>query len=189
MAKERKPQQRKRKITYSARVVNAICDMVREDTYTQREICQRVGMDETTFGRWKTQHPEFADAIEQAEGERMARLVVEARKSLMKKVTGYDVKEHKTKTVPGKDKDANGKPIPVVKEQTNITKHVESDTTAIIFVLTNGDPDHFKNRHSQEITGPGGEDLFKNKTDEDLVKDIEEMRRKLNMTNEGEETK
>lgn len=172
---------RRKPTRYSASVVKQICDMVREDTFAQREICLKVGLDETTFGKWKRKHPEFVEALEQAEADRMSKLVVEARKSLMKKVTGYDVKEHKTKTAPGRP-GPDGEVRPVIREQTNITRHVDPDTTAIIFVLTNGDPEHFKNRHSQEITGANGEDLFKGKTDADLDKAIAEMMCKLRMS-------
>lgn len=161
---------------YNKDIVKRITDMIREDTYSQREICKAVGLDPTTYGRWKNKHPDFVDAIRKAEDDRMNKMVVEARRSLLKKVQGYEVKEHKTKTVPGTD----GKPK--VKEQMNITKHIEPDTTAIIFVLTNGDPEHFKNRYTNEITGKDGEDLFRNQTDEELDKNIREMQRKLDIT-------
>lgn len=166
---------------YNQDIVRRITDMIREDTYSQREICLAVGLDETTFGRWKKKHEDFVEAIKKAEDDRMSKLVTEARKSLMKKVTGYEVKEHKTKTVP----DKHGKPV--VKEQTNVTKHIEPDTTAIIFVLTNGDPDHFRNKFTQELTGPDGSDLFKGKTDEDLDKDIADIQKKLGMAEGGQD--
>lgn len=179
---------RRRPAKYNNAIVEQICELVRADTYTQREMCMHVGLDETTFGRWKKRYPEFEERLKQAEADRMSKLVVEARRSLMKRVTGYDVKEHSTKTVPGKEKDkSTGKQIPIVKEQINKTRHVDPDTTAIIFVLTNGDPEHFKNRHTQEITGVGGSDLFKGKSDEDLERAIEAYKYKLNMADKGED--
>jgi hypothetical protein len=58
--------------------------------------------------------------------------------------------------------EADGKtPIPKIKEQVTTTKHVAPDTGAIIFVLTNGDPDHWKNRQNAELTGANGEPLVK----------------------------
>ena len=45
--------------------------------------------------------------------------------------------------------------------------------------MTNGDPDHWRNRQSTEVTGKDGKDLFANKTDEELDNAIEELKRKL----------
>lgn len=45
--------------------------------------------------------------------------------------------------------------------------------------MTNGDPEHWRNRQSTEVTGKDGKDLFASKTDEELDKEIEELKRKL----------
>ena len=106
-------------------------------------------------------------------------MVIEAKKSLMKKIQGYEVTETKVITVPGNKKDEKGNPKPIIKEQTTTKKHIQPDTAAIIFTLTNGDPEHWRNRQSTEVTGKDGKDLFANKTDEELDKEIEELKRKL----------
>ena len=124
-------------------------------------------------------YPDFADAIEQAKEERMQFFVQEAKKSLLKKIQGYEVTETKVVTIPGKKKDERGNPKPEIKEQTTTKKHIQADTAAIIFTLTNGDPDHWRNRQSTEVTGKDGKDLFANKTDEELDNAIEELKRKL----------
>ena len=95
----------------------------------------------------------------------------------MKKIKGYDVIETHVTTVPGKDGN------PVIKEQKNVKKHIAADTAAIIFTLTNCDPDNWKNRHSSEITGKNGKDLLANKTDEELEREIAELQRKLAIEN------
>ena len=97
----------------------------------------------------------------------------------MKKIQGYEVTETKVVTIPGKKKDERGNPKPEIKEQTTTKKHIQADTAAIIFTLTNGDPDHWRNRQSTEVTGKDGKDLFANKTDEELDNEIEELKRKL----------
>ena len=119
------------------------------------------------------------DAIEQAKDERMQAMVIEAKKSLMKKIQGYDVTETKVVTVPGTKKDEKGNPKPIIKEQTTTKKHIQADTAAIIFTLTNGDPEHWRNRQTTEVTGKDGKDLFASKTDEELAAEIEELQRKL----------
>ena len=164
---------------FSKKTVDMIVGLVKFDTYTIAEICRQVGITPKTYHQWVNDYPDFADAIEQAKAERMQAMVIEAKKSLMKKIQGYDVTETKVVTIPGKQKDEKGNPKPIIKEQTTTKKHIQPDTAAIIFTLTNGDPEHWRNRQSTEVTGKDGKDLFASKTDEELDKEIEELKRKL----------
>lgn len=164
---------------FSKKTVEKIVGLIKSDTYTIAEICRQVGITPKTYHQWVNDYPDFADAIEQAKDERMQAMVIEAKKSLMKKIQGYDVMETKVVTVPGTKKDEKGNPKPIIKEQTTTKKHIQPDTAAIIFTLTNGDPEHWRNRQSTEVTGKDGKDLFANKTDEELDKEIEELKRKL----------
>ena len=163
---------------FSKKTVDMIVGLVKSDTYTIAEICRQVGITPKTYHQWVNDYPDFADAIEQAKAERMQAMVIEAKKSLMKKIQGYDVTETKVVTIPGKQKDEKGNPKPIIKEQTTTKKYIQPDT-AIIFTLTNGDPEHWRNRQSTEVTGKDGKDLFASKTDEELDKEIEELKRKL----------
>lgn len=164
---------------FSKKTVERIVGLIKSDTYTIAEICRQVGITPKTYHQWVNDYPDFADAIEQAKDERMQAMVIEAKKSLMKKIQGYDVTETKVVTVPGTKKDEKGNPKPIIKEQTTTKKHIQADTAAIIFTLTNGDPEHWRNRQTTEVTGKDGKDLFASKTDEELAKDIEELTRKL----------
>lgn len=164
---------------FSKKTVDMIVGFVKSDTYTIAEICRQVGITPKTYHQWVNDYPDFADAIEQAKAERMQAMVIEAKKSLMKKIQGYDVTETKVVTIPGKQKDEKGNPKPIIKEQTTTKKYIQPDTAAIIFTLTNGDPEHWRNRQSTEVTGKDGKDLFASKTDEELDKEIEELKRKL----------
>lgn len=164
---------------FSKKTVDMIVGLVKSDTYTIAEICRQVEITPKTYHQWVNDYPDFADAIEQAKAERMQAMVIEAKKSLMKKIQGYDVTETKVVTIPGKQKDEKGNPKPIIKEQTTTKKHIQPDTAAIIFTLTNGDPEHWRNRQSTEVTGKDGKDLFASKTDEELDKEIEELKRKL----------
>ena len=164
---------------FSKKTVERIVGLIKSDTYTIAEICRQVGITPKTYHQWVNDYPDFADAIEQAKDERMQAMVIEAKKSLMKKIQGYYVTETMVVTVPGTKKDKKGNPKPIIKEQTTTKKHIQADTAAIIFTLTNGDPEHWRNRQTTEVTGKDGKDLFASKTDEELAKDIEELTRKL----------
>ena len=164
---------------FSKKTVERIVGLIKSDTYTIAEICRQVGITPKTYHQWVNDYPDFADAIEQAKDERMQAMVIEAKKSLMKKIPGYDVSETMVVTVPGMKQDEKGNPKPIIKEQTTTKKHIQADTAAIIFTLTNGDPEHWRNRQTTEVTGKDGKDLFASKTDEELAKDIEELTRKL----------
>lgn len=164
---------------FSKKTVERIVGLIKSDTYTIAEICRQVGITPKTYHQWVNDYPDFADAIEQAKDERMQAMVIEAKKSLMKKIQGYDVTETKVVTVPGTKKDEKGNPKPIIKEQTTTKKHIQADTAAIIFTLTNGDPEHWRNKQTTEVTGKDGKDLFASKTDEELAAEIEELQRKL----------
>lgn len=160
---------------YSKKVVERIVGLVKSDTYTIAEICQQVGISQATFHRWQEEHEDFALAIEEARESRMQFFVQEAKKSLLKKIQGYDVTETKVVTVPNKN-DPNR---PTIKEQTTTKKHFQPDTVAIIFTLTNGDPAHWRNRQTTEVTGKDGKELFRQMSDEDLDKEISDLEKKL----------
>lgn len=164
---------------YGKKLVDKIVGLIKSDTYTIAEICRQVGITPKTFHQWKEEHPEFGQMIVDAKDERMQFFVQEAKKSLLKKIQGYDVTETKVVTVPGKVKDEKGNLKPIIKEQTNTKKHIQADTAAIIFTLTNGDPSRWRNRQTTEVTGKDGKDLFKSLSDEELDKQIKELEGKL----------
>lgn len=136
---------------YSARIRDKITEALRHDTYTAEEIAHYVGISRSTFFEWKNTKSDFSDAIKKAEEERDEMLLAEAKRSLKKKLTGYDVVE--TKSIYSGKTDANGDPI--LKEKTTITKHIPSDTAAIIFVMTNREPDKWKRNNPGDISDEG----------------------------------
>lgn len=166
---------------YNSKKADQIVELFRADTYTVFEICRIVKISKSTLYRWMSEYPDFAQAIEDAKDERAQILVVAAKKSLRRKIEGYDVTETRVVTVPHKEKDKDGKTIekPRIKEQITTKKHIQPDTAAIIFTLTNGDPDNWRNRQITELVGRNGKDLFSDKSDEELEKMIEELNRKL----------
>lgn len=164
---------------YTAEIAEKICSLIATDTYTVVEICRMVKIGERTYYEWIEKYPHFSQAIKKAEAKRMAFFVVEAKKSLLKKIQGYTVKEKHTITVGSGKYDANGNEIPRIKEQKTVDKHFQPDTAAIIFTLTNGEPENWKNRQNNEITGKDGKDLFGQLSDDDLNKKIADLENKL----------
>ena len=164
---------------YKAEAVEKIVEMLRSDTYTIAEICRAAGIATSTYHNWKRDDEDFVKAIKDAKKERMDYLFTEAEKSLRKKLQGYTVEETKVVTVPGKELDENGRPKPKIKEQTTVKKHIAPDTAAVIFTLTNGEPETWRNRQYSEITGKGGKDLIKQLPDDELDKKIADLESKI----------
>ena len=181
---EKKISQLKYKIPmakYGKKIVTKITDLIRKDSYTVLELCSLSGISKDTYYEWLKTKPDFSDKIAEAREDYDEILVKEAKKSLLKKVTGYTVQEKKTVTVDSGRKDVNGKSIPKIKEQTIIDKHILPDTPSIVLVLTNKVPDEYKNRQNNELTGKDGKDLFAKLSDEELDVKIAEVNRKFKM--------
>jgi transposase-like protein len=137
---------------YSKKIVNDICKLIKQDSYSIAEICLKVGISERSYYNWQSNNAEFAESIKRAEQDFNSLLIVEAKKSLMKLVQGYEVEETRTAYV-----DKDGKPR--IKEKISTIKHYQPNPTAIIFTLTNRDSDNWKNRQNTELTGKDGKDL------------------------------
>lgn len=162
---------------YNKHVVKKICDMIREDDYTQGELAKAAGISQELFSRWKKDHPEFLAAIERAKQARRDKLLTAAKRSLMAKITGSTATEVKETWITIKDP-KTGKRVKRLKESIETTKSFQPDTTAIIFALTNLDPENWKNKQTNELTGKDGRDLFASMSDEELEKKIAELEAK-----------
>jgi transposase-like protein len=145
---------------YDKNIVARICELISTDSYTIEEICRQVGISKDTFYEWKAKKSDFSDAIKKAEKDFNNLVIVEAKKSLIKKIRGYMEQEKKTVTVDTGKRDEHGNPIVKVKEHVVSDKYFQPDTAAIIFALTNRDPENWKNRINSEVTGKDGENLF-----------------------------
>lgn len=135
---------------YSDETLERIVEIIKSDSYTIAEICDKVGISERSFYNYQKEYAEFAEAIKRARDKFDEKCVIEAKRSLIKLVGGYTVDETKTVYVDGKD----GKPK--IKEQTITKKHIQPNLGATIFLLTNKDPENWKNRQNSEITAEVG---------------------------------
>jgi transcriptional regulator with XRE-family HTH domain len=138
---------------YNKNIVEKIANLIREDSYTIAELCDKVNISKDTYYRWLAQKADFSDAIKKAEEDFNALIIVEAKRSLIKLIKGYTVQEKKTVTADTGKKDDEGKPIIRVKEHSVVDKHYQPNTAAVIFALTNRDPANWKNRLNNEMSG------------------------------------
>lgn len=159
---------------YSKEIVENICELIRTDSYTIAEICHKVGIVKDTYYNWLKTKSDFSDAIKKAEDEYNDLIVVEAKRSLVKMIKGYTVQEKRTVTADTGKKDENGKPIVKIKEHVVTDKHYQPVTAAVIFALTNRDPENWKNRQEQTLSGEVGiKSTLESMSDEELQKVID----------------
>ena len=133
---------------YCKELTDRICQDIR-DGYTQKKACEKEGVSSTQFHVWMNKYTAFAEAIEKAHSDFDANIVRVATKGLMELVTGFEYDEKKTEY----EKDPLNQEKPRIVKQTITHKKVAPNITAIIFALTNKDPEQWKNRQYQQIDG------------------------------------
>lgn len=129
----------------------AIIINARRNGETYEIAAKRAGVTETAIYNWKNKYVDFVEGIKKAEAEweqiYVNKLLVDAKRSLGDLVRGFDMQETKTEY----ESDAQGNPK--IRKQTTMTKHVAPNPTAIIFSLTNLEPERWKNRQTTDLNG------------------------------------
>lgn len=97
-------------------------------TMTEGQIASKLGINQSTFQRYKNKHPELAEALVEGIGN----LKVELKETLKKKAQGYTYEEEKTTR-----KIEGGKVIAITKE--TYKRYAQPDTGAIHLLLKNID--------------------------------------------------
>ena len=90
---------------------------------------------------------------------------------MLKKIQGYDYEETHATMIPSKDNKGKG----IIKEQKKIKKHIPPDSTLLMYVLNNTDPDNFRHKEHMEHTGKDGNNLFQSMTDEELLSKLNKI--------------
>lgn len=136
---------------YNKEIVQRICNYIR-DGDTQKVAAERAGIREGTFYEWMNTKDEFSEAVKKAHEDFHETIVAKLEATLYRKAQGYEVTETDTEYINGKD----GKPI--IKSQKKKIKHIQPDTGALIFALTNLTPDKWKNKRDVDYTDTKNED-------------------------------
>ena len=108
--------------------------------------CKKAGISQETFYKWFRENSEFSDNVKKARAEFLEEIASQLEDSLWKRAKGFDFEETKTEFAAGVD----GKPV--IIRQTKTKKHIAPDTGALIFALTNVDPDNWKNRQDNRLS-------------------------------------
>lgn len=140
------------KTKYNIKRQQIICDALRNGE-SRTTAAKRAGVDRDTMRNWMREFSAFSAAVKDAEEEYQNWLLNgikdDALKSLKTLICGLDYEETKTEYEQNPDDPAQ----PRIKRQTVTTKKILPNATAVIFALTNRDPERWKNRYEQTIDG------------------------------------
>lgn len=117
--------------------------------------CKKVGISKETFYTWINDKPDFSDSLKKARKEFRETIVQTLEQSLWKRAAGYEIEESKNEYRTLKDGSK------VLVKSSKITKHFTPDTGALIFALTNLDPENWKNRQDNRLSVDDGISGFK----------------------------
>lgn len=131
---------------YTAEIKKEIFECLKSGM-TEKQTYDKVNISPDTFYRWIAQKAEFSELVKTAKAEFRSGLVKKLEDSLYRKAIGYEVEE--TETEYTSDSEGN----PTIKKQSRKKKHIQPDTGAIIFALTNLAPEDWKNKQFQQIDG------------------------------------
>lgn len=130
---------------YNTKIVDTICSYIRSGD-SQKLACKKAGIGDSTFHEWIHKKKGFKDKIQKAKDEFQDTITGKLEATLWKRAMGYEVTETDTEYV----SDAKGDKK--IKSQKIKTKHIQPDTGALIFALTNVAPDKWVNKQKVETT-------------------------------------
>ena len=140
-----------RKSVYSKAKVNMIVECL-ENGDSIDQAMRSCKVSRVTFYNWMRVHPEFADAVRDAQ-EHYANwehytLSADAKLSLKRLICGYEYDESKTTY----ERDPVNPSAPRIKGRVVTHRTVPPNAAAVIFALCNLDPEHWKNRVAQQVS-------------------------------------
>jgi len=124
-----------------------ICDELATGNHTIADVCKKVGISEALYYKWKTDKIEFLEALKHVEAKRLEVFANMAKSGLAKLLDIHEYEEITTEY----ENDKQGKPI--IKAQKRVKKKIMPNPTAVIFTLTNRDPENWKNKQSIDAKG------------------------------------
>ena len=144
------PKKKGRKPQWTDAKVEIMCAAIAKGkSYKDAYTAARVGHD--SFYRHLRDDSDFSEKVKRAEQEYQdwydSQLVVECKRSLIDLVRGFEYDETTIET--GVDARTGKK----VEKKKIVHKKVGPNPTAIIFALSNRDPEHYQNRVTNELSG------------------------------------
>lgn len=120
--------------TYNKKIVEQIIDLMEEGGHSVSAICKIVGIGRRTFYDWRNAHPEFSQAMEEAEQRCSEELRELANKGLRRKLDGYYQTVSRTVYVPSMEDPETLE----IKQHVVIRKYCEPDTKLLLEILNIG---------------------------------------------------
>lgn len=135
---------------YNPEIVQKICQYI-EQGETNEHAAELAGVTEKTFYEWYNTKSEFCEAVKRAKEEYRNWLhndiLADAERSLKVLINGTEYEEIKTEY----EQNPTNPDAPRIKKQSRTTKKILPNPTAVIFALSNRDPEHWKNRIDTDI--------------------------------------
>lgn len=119
-----------------------------------KDFCKAMDIDDDSYYLWMRTKSEFSEAIRKAKEVFRDSLEKRLVDSLANSALGYEVEEVKSEYTSDL---LTGKPK--LKKQTRVKKHIQPNTGAGIFLLTNIAPERWKNKLNTEHSGEVGTGL------------------------------
>lgn len=138
---------------------------------TLKDFCKAMDISADTYFEWMLK-PEFSESLQKAKADFKATQEERLVESLMNSALGYEAEEKKTEYV--SDENGNRRP----KKQTVTKKHVQPNTGAAIFLLTNIAPERWKNKLNTEHSGEvqqGLNIIVQNERQKELINRVEDL--------------
>lgn len=137
---------------------------------TLKDFCKAMDISQELYYQWMDKI-DFFEAIQKAKADFKASQEERLVESLMNSALGYEATE--TKTEYASDENGNRRP----KKQMVTKKHIQPNTGAAIFLLTNIAPDKWKNKLNTEHSGvvdTGMTFIVENEEQKELIKQIKD---------------
>lgn len=135
---------------YNPKIVRLICQHI-EQGETNEHAAELAGVSKQTFYFWLNTKVDFSDAVKKAKEEYQKWLhndiLADAERSLKVLINGTEYEEIKTEY----EQNPTNPDAPRIKKQSRTTKKILPNPTAVIFALSNRDPENWKNRIDTDI--------------------------------------
>ena len=139
--------------------------------YTNKDICQALGIAQQTLNNWREKYPDFAEAIKKG------KMIVDAEieQKLITNEKGHLFWEETQELMPVMDEET-GRMINEMTTVKRVLKYIKPDTTAQIFWLKNRRPNDWRDRQHLQHEGNINVNDYSYMEDAELDKALKELK-------------